>query len=276
MPKNETSAQSNHSKKRKKNKKIRRRRNYHKKAKESSAEQSYDSSHEESESDTILEVTGERSGREKIDDWSESMLTTAEEELAREVTIYKTGTKIDELFPGGIKCREIIELCGQHQCGKTKMATSIAISLLLNYKDKQAVYMFSNNDFHVHNVRKIVLSRGLQEEAVIDVLSRMHLIPIDETEDLIAALNEISSPEEIDTYSFVFIDSITVPFYHAKAVDADSNSEMISKVHEYLFKLAKIHDKTVSYCCHSSIQLLMKFIPDFPHKLGFKRLHTSH
>jgi archaellum biogenesis ATPase FlaH len=251
MPKFEAAAQPNQCKKRKKNKKLRRKRNHKKtKTKENKEEEneSNDSSHEEDdESDTILEVTEDRSVHQNIDDWSEKMLTTAEnqQKSTNEVS-YKTGTQVDQLFPGGIKCREIIELCGQHQCGKTKMATSIAISLLLNYKEKQAIYMYSNNDFHVSNVRRIVLSRGLQEEVVKEVLSRMRLIPIDETDDLIGALKEISDPQKIETYSFVFIDSITVPFYHAKTVDVDINSEMISKVQEYLFNLAKIHDKTVS------------------------------
>jgi hypothetical protein len=205
------------------------------------------SSDEGSESDTVLEVTEKERVLESIDDWPPERLTTALE-LKENLNIvsYKTGTKIDELFPDGIKCREIIELCGPHQCGKTKMAMSIAISLLLNYKDEHAVYLYTNNDFHECNVRKIVMSRGLQDDAVKDVMSRIKLFPIDDTTELVDSLKEISNTNAIDTYKFVFLDSITVPFYHAKTVDANVNSLMISKVHELMFKIAKIHHKTVS------------------------------
>lgn len=242
--------QTNLGRKRKKNKKIRRKRSLHKKKKRSEIEDfinysSKDHRNEDNDSDSILEVTPDQ---ENIEDWPVSMLKTAEqhEEESYQVITYKTGTKIDQLFPEGIKSKEIIELCGPHQCGKTKMATSIAISLLLNYKEKHAVYIYTNNDFHESNVRKITLSRGLKEEAVKDVLSRMQLMPIDDTTDLIEALNEISDPSEMETFSFLFIDSITIPFFHAKVSDADLNSIMISKVHEFLFKIAKTQNKTVS------------------------------
>lgn len=160
---------------------------------------------------------------------------------------YFTGTKFDELLEGkGITEGSIIEFCGRHQIGKTTVVTSLALDLLTKYPDAQIAFIDTKHDIQLANLHRTLLLRGYDEETILKkFFERILLFTSLNIFELFETLKTMV--RGVDAYkkvSFIIIDSITAPFYHASA-NIRFNMKLTSEIQQLIFKLAKGMNKIV-------------------------------
>lgn len=219
--------------------------------------------------DTPLEVTEEHDYKdsdflkEEVEELSGFEFKTPREILMerRYTKSYFTGYAIDELFDGnGIKSGSIIEICGRHQIGKTTLATSLALDVLTNYPEAHIAFIDTKNDIQATQLRQYLLLRGHNEDTIQkEFFNRILLFNSLNLFQFVDTLKTIIKGEgDYRKISFIFVDSITSPFYHTTSTSIRLNMKMTSEIHELLFQLAKRMNKVVSHINPSLLSIYLK------------------
>lgn len=186
----------------------------------------------------------------------------------RQIEPFFTDTAFDELFENkGIHAGDIIEICGRHQIGKTTIVTSLAVDILIKYPEAHIAIIDTKNDIQTSVLHRMLMLRGYDEETVLKkFFNRILLFGASNIFEFLDTLKTIVKGEsDYEKVSFIFIDSITCPFYHASG-NIRLNMKMTSEIHQVMFELAKEMHKVVSILISDNISLIINFFLDNSYK----------
>lgn len=186
--------------------------------------------------------------QEEVTEGDDFNFKTAKKILKEKSKYFLTETAVDELYGGrGIKAGDIIEVCGRHQVGKTLLVTSLALNVLTKYPESHIAFIDTKNDIQTVQLRRMLKLRGHDEDTIHTFFNRILLFNASNLFEFIDTLKTIiKGQSDYSNVSFIFIDSITVPFYHDTG-NIRLTHKMTSEVHQLIFELAKTMNKVVSY-----------------------------
>jgi RecA/RadA recombinase len=217
-------------------------------------EESDSEEHDYDDSDLLRESDGPE--EEFIIDFEAPSDLIKERQLSQR---FYTDTAFDELLDGkGIREGDIIEICGRHQIGKTTIVTTLALNILAKYPEAQIAFIDTKNDIQSANLHRTLLLRGYDEESIVrNFFDRIILFQASNIFEFKTTLKTIVKGEEdYKKVSFIIIDSITVPFYHATP-NLRQNMKLTSQIHQLIFALAKKMNKVVSGCLFFILKLIL-------------------
>lgn len=134
--------------------------------------------------------------------------------ITKEYKMFPTGLpELTLALDGGFQTQEIIEFCGDCECGKTEMCYLLCGEILSHYDDYEILFIVSNFDLeHEKIIKYIKLKAGgreLDDDAIFDSLSRIKVARLTKLADLVHLLNTIVHGDKKNKIKCIIIDSLS-------------------------------------------------------------------
>lgn len=134
--------------------------------------------------------------------------------ITREYKMFPTGLpELTKALDGGFQTQEIVEFCGDSECGKTEMCYLLCGEILSHYDDYQILFIMSNFDFEHEKIVKYTRlkagNREFDEEAIFNSLNRVKVARLTKLPDLVHLLNTIVHGDTKNKIKCIIIDSLS-------------------------------------------------------------------
>ncbi|XP_013411283.1 DNA repair protein RAD51 homolog 4 isoform X1 [Lingula anatina] len=161
------------------------------------------------------------------------------EDALNSMAILPTGVKsLDTMLDGGLYTSEVTELVGPAGVGKSQLCMYTSLNISRNLK-QNIMYIDSTGDFCIQRLQDILYSDQVEDEEIIDVLSRIKCSRAFDIFEVLAQLCEVTNHLTAQTNAF---------YQHLKLVIVDSLPAVVLPVlggaqtdgHGYLMHLARM------------------------------------
>lgn len=134
--------------------------------------------------------------------------------LTKEYKMFPTGLpELTSALDGGFQTQEIVEFCGDSECGKTEMCYLLCGEILSHYDDYQILFVGSNSDIEHEKIIKYTKlkagNREFDEDEVLLFLNRVKLARLTKLADLVHLLNTITHGDKQNKIKCIIIDSLS-------------------------------------------------------------------
>ena len=115
-----------------------------------------------------------------------------------------TGTVLDELFGGGIRRGQLIEIYGPWGSGKSQFCFTAVVE-----SKKKVIFIDSEETFSVKRIKEIAKARGKSDEEIADLDKRILLYQPKDWREQLAILHQLPKADDVD---LIIIDSLMAFF----------------------------------------------------------------
>jgi len=156
---------------------------------------------------------------------------------------YKTGSKlVDEAFSGGILSQYMTEFFGQNGAGKTQLAISILMNVLIEDKEAEIVYIDNENKLQVERFISILKARKIitTDEEADQYLNRIHIFRALNTDEQKQHMTKISNMMAHGANIKLYVIDSVLSLFQAEYQDRGVMKEKFSIVKPMLAALRKL------------------------------------
>lgn len=165
------------------------------------------------------------------------------EKTIRECRMCPTGLpELTSALEGGFQTQEIVELCGDSECGKTEMCYLLCGEILSHYDNYHILYVASNFDFDQEKVAKYIRvkagSRELSDEDIFQCLTRVQIARPTKLSDLVSLLHTSVHSDKRNLIKCIIIDSLSFiiqeDLLESKTFNFDQGGDQLDKFKAFI------------------------------------------